>query len=193
MLNQFLGIRSTRARSSLTKQAEEKRLHHSRLQSYKPDAEDPDAHIQDFDEWSQDPRVPPVVHIVNEVEPAPGSCTLGPASLLIDAQNDSAPQDCLGFRPSRRHASVRSSKSSYQKSISTRRTSGTFTFEGSSSNKGVLSSLGCVLGSPSKSYAAKRGSEKKAYITEPMEYSVDDSSLENKLYWDKRASEAKPY
>lgn len=191
MLHSFLGIRPTRARSSLSKAAELKRRHQSMLQSaYKHDAEDPNVYIdQDFDEWSQDARVPSVVHVINEEEVARGgSCMLGAGRLLIDAPDDSAPPDCLGIRPSRRHASVRKSKGIYENGISTKRTSVTSTMEGS--NNRVLASLGCVLGSP-KSHASKGEKANTTYDRKEKDYNSDSSSLENKQYWEQRATEAK--
>ena len=156
--------------------------------------------IQEFDEWSQEPFVPSVVHVIKETEPVPNSCTFGPASLLIDAQGDSVPQDCLGFRPSRQHVSVRrggNNKTNNRKSVSTPQTSATFAMDGSTPNHGgrvlVISSLGCVLG-PARSDADifKGRKEKGFFPMKPTDYnSDDDSSLENKVYWGKRAEEAR--
>jgi hypothetical protein len=163
MLHQFLGLRPTRAQSYLTRQTQDKRLNRSRSRlesANKHNAEDPDKYIQEFDEWSHEPFVPSVVPVIKETEPVPSSCTLGPASFLIDAQGDSVPQDCIGFRPSRQHVSVRqggNNKTDHRKSVSTSLTSATFAMDGSTPNHGgrvlaSLSSLGCVLG-PARSDA----------------------------------------
>lgn len=194
MLNQFLGVRPKRARSSKTIQEEQQNQHRSRLQSaYRHDAEDPAAYIQEFDEWSQDARVPSVVHVIDGTEPVPASCTFGLAGLFIDAQGDPVPSDCLGFRPSRRHISVRGgdNKAYYDKSMSTPQTYATYTMDGSNQNHGgVLASLGCVLGSP-RNDALRGGTEKEIFAKKPTDNYDDDSSLKNKAYWDKRAKAAR--
>lgn len=202
MLHRFLGLRPMRAQSSLTTQTEDRRLHCSRLESAnKHNAEDPDTFIQEFDAWSREPFVQSVVHVIKETEPVPNSCTFGPASLLIDAQGDSVPQDCIGFRPSRQHVSVRrggNNKTNHRKSVSTPLTSATFAMDGSTPSHGgrvldSLSSLGCVLG-PARSDAdiLKIRKEKGFFPMKPTDYySGDDSSLENKVYWGKRAEEAR--